>query len=124
MSDIKFFNNSILVGKRLPLGIVIPENKFLLMRITETKDFIDGKVTDTISGLTFEIVELKNFTRLKVKIEGIKQTFITNDELEKIKESGEHVAVKLINPTILAYIRNSSIEDSIKADDIERIVEK
>ena len=41
--------------------------------------------------------------------------------LEKIKETGEHVMVRLIKPTILAYIRNSSIEDSIKAEGIEQI---
>lgn len=117
----EIYNNSILVGKRLSLETIFPDNEFFLMKVTEIKEFVDGKVTDTITGLTFEVVELKNFSRLKVKIEGIKNTFITNEELEEIKESGEHVMVRLVNPTVLAYIRNSSIEDSIKADGIERI---
>ena len=121
MAETKIFNNSIVVGKRLPLDIVVPENQFFLMKITETKDFVDGKVTDTVTGLTFEVVELKNFTRLKVKVEGIKKTFITNEELDQIKESGEHVMVSFVNPSILSYVRNTSIEDSIKADGIERI---
>lgn len=121
MSEIKINNNSKLINTRLPLDAVIPENQFFLMKITETKDFVDGKTTDTITGLAFEVVELKNFTHLRVKVEGIKKTFITNEELERIKFSGEHVMVRLVNPTILAYIRGTSIEDSIKADGIEKI---
>ena len=53
----------------------------------------------------------------------MKKAFITNEELEKIREAGEQVMVRLKNPTIMVYVntKSATLEDSIKADGIERI---
>lgn len=122
MSEFKFVK-SVFVGKRFSLESVFPENQFFLMKITEVKEFLDGTYTDKITGLSFELVELKNFNRLKVKVDGMKKAFITNEELEKIREAGEQVMVRLKNPTIMVYVntKSAALEDSIKADGIERI---
>ena len=117
-------NNSLVINKRIDLGALYPEMLFLLLRVTPIMEYDnEGKRTDTVVAHTYECVETMDFNHLKVRVENLALP-ISNEELQKMRQAGEKVAVEFINPTIMVYInRNTStIEDSIKADDV-RLVE-
>lgn len=117
-------NNSLVINKRIDLSALYPEMLFLLLRVTPIMEYDnEGKRTDKVVAHTYECVETIDFNHLKVRVENLALP-ISNEELQKMRQAGEKVAVEFINPTIMVYInRNTStIEDSIKADDV-RLVE-
>lgn len=119
----KYYLYSFLIGKRIPLEYIFQELLFILLRVIPIFDYKDGKTNDTILGYAYEVVDTRDFKRLKVKIEGQQKPLMSNDDLQALRQDGKKVAVEFINPTILAYInkQKNSLEDSIKADDIHII---
>lgn len=119
MDNIKFVN-TVVIGKRVPLGTYYPESIFLLLRITANREFVDGAWTDKITGHTYECVDTIDFKHLKVKVEGQETPLMEGKKLQEIRKAKEKVAVEFVNPTVMPYIneRRQSIEDSYKADDV------
>lgn len=121
MSEIRI--SSFVVGTRFPLTAIISEILFLLMKITEIREFKDGKYNDNVLGYTYECVDLIDFRRLKIKIEGQKKPLMTNEALQELRQSGSKIFVEFENPTIMPFVnaKTNSLDDSIKADDVKLV---
>lgn len=118
-----YSNNSILFEKRTPLEAVITESTFLLRRVIEGREYVDGHWGDKVTGYTYECIELEDFRHLKIKIDGQNKPLMPDEELQALKKAGKKVFVEFANATILPYLSTKkTIEDSIKADDV-RLVE-
>lgn len=112
--------NSFLVNHRIPLEYVLPDERFVLLKVNEIREFKDNKFTDRVIGFSYQCVESHDFKRFTVKIEGQTEPLISNSDLQEQRNQGNQVYVKFQNATILAYAseRTESLEDSLKADDI------
>lgn len=117
----KFYVNSRLMNKRIPLDVVIPDNTFILRDFKEIREFSEGKYTDRVLGYSYDCVDTINFDPISVKIEGQKQPLISKDELQQAKNAGKRTFVRFDNATVLAYVNEQKhcVADSVKADDIQ-----
>lgn len=115
------FLNSVLVNRRIPLTAVFDNLKLSLLKISEIREFKDGRYTDRIIGYTYECGEAHSFKTMTIKIEGQSEPLMPNELLQEQRRSGFDVYVDFENPTILAYVneRKQSLEDSIKANGVQ-----
>lgn len=107
-----------ILNKSLPMELIYLEIVLLLLGVYELYEYVNGIKTENIIGFTYECVELQNFDKIRIKIKGQKKPLITNEELQKRRESGEKLYVEFLNPTITPYFNGKSIEDSFAAEDI------
>lgn len=111
--------NSASIGRRIPLKFCYSDGVFLLLRISENKEFKDGKWLDTINGYTYECVDTMNFDKIRVKIDGQTKPLMTDEELQTRRESGEKVWIEFVDATLMPYINSQRVlTDSIKATDV------
>lgn len=106
------------LGKKLELDCVYKDGVFQLLSIAELKDYIEGQKTDTTIGYVYEVVDLNDFDKLRIKIKGQKKPLIAIEELQKLRELREKVFVEFANATITPYWNGKSVEDSFSADDV------
>lgn len=114
---------SILLGKKIPLTVVVPDELFLLISIAPIHEYADGKATDKVIGFKYEVVDTVNFDKIFVKIPGQPVPLMSNEELLELRNKGEKVAIEFVNATVLPYFNwtTKSIEDSFSASDVRLI---
>lgn len=115
---------SIVLNQSIPLGALTQIGSMVLVDIKEDVAYVDGQRTDTVIGYKYDCVNFITFDRYVFKVAG-KKPIMTNEELQKRKESGEHVMVELVNPTVKAYFdfNSKSVRDSFSADAISVLVD-
>lgn len=115
--------SSIVLGKKIPLTFLIPDELFLLISITPIREYADGKATDKVIGFKYEVVDTVNFDKIFVKIPGQPVPLMSNDELLELREKGEKVAVEFEDATVLPYWNwaTKSVEDSFAATDVRLV---
>ena len=77
--------NSASIGRRIPLKFCYSDGVFLLLRISENKEFKDGKWLDTINGYTYECVDTMNFDKIRVKIDGQTKPLMTDEDKKRVR---------------------------------------
>lgn len=123
MSQNNFNNTSLLIGKEIPLSNIPVGEPFLLIGISEIREFKNDAYTDKIIGYAYDCVETHNFDRIKIKINGQTTPLMSNTALQEKREQGERIFVEFDDATITAYINYSRgcIADSIKASDVHLV---
>lgn len=114
---------SIVVGKRVPITSYFQDSVFILLRIGENREFVDGKWGEKITGYTYDCVDTHDFHHLRVKIEGQETPLMINDELQGLRESGKQIGIEFVNATVMPYFndKSQSLEDSFRADDVRLV---
>lgn len=110
-------------GKKIPLEAIMFELLFLLLKISPLEEWVDGKKTGKISGYVYECVDCTNFDKFKFKIKDQKTPLMSNEDLQKLRESGKKVAVEFLEPTVLVYWSSATktYQDSFSAKDVTLI---
>lgn len=104
------------------MEFIVGENAFILLRINPVPEFKDGKPTGNTTGYAYECVEVIDFNRITVKVEGQKKPLMADEALQERRESGEKIFVEFVNGTVMAYVsQKDSIEDSFKADGVKLV---
>ncbi len=114
---------SILLGKKIPLTVVMPDELFLLITIAPIHEYTDGKATDKIIGFKYEVVDTVDFNKIWVKIPGQPVPLMSNEELLELRDKGEKVAVEFEDATVLPYWNwaTKSVDDSFSATDVRLV---
>lgn len=112
---------SILNRKDIPLEVFMAELLFMLLRISALYEYgEDGKKTGKILGYVYECVDTVNFDRFRIKIKGQDIPLMSDEDLQKLRENGEKVAVEFVEPVVKMYWNSTtkSYEDSFSAKDV------
>ena len=112
---------SLLKNKNIPLGLVLPEPVFLLLRIIPIEEFDEsGKKTGRIIGYAYDCVDTMNFDHFRIKIKGQAVPLMSNEDLQKLREQGQKITVEFTDPTVLMYWsdKTKTYEDSFSAKDV------
>ncbi|MBB5264165.1 hypothetical protein HNP82_001270 [Catenibacillus scindens] len=114
--------NSILIRKYFDLNKILNDPAMILQKISEKKEYKDGKYTDKVVGYKYDCVETMNFDHLSVYVEG-DIPLMTNERLQELRLRGEKVWVEFEQPLIMAYYngQTDSIVDTIKAKGIHLV---
>lgn len=111
--------------KELPLISFIPEPVYCVNNIRPRYAYKGGKPTDIIEGYTYTVTNTGTYDQISIVV---KQSapIISEEELAECQERNENTFVEFINARFRPYYsdRTHSIEDSIKADDVEIVLDK
>ncbi|WP_270388303.1 hypothetical protein [Blautia hansenii] len=117
-------NKSIVIGKIIQLDAIKPFNPlFLLLGISPLEEWVDGKKTGKITGYAYECVDCTNFDKFKFKIKEQTKPLMSNEDLQKLRETGAKVVVEFLEPTVLVYWSSATktYQDSFSAKDVTLI---
>lgn len=115
---------SILRNKNIPMGFVLVELLFLLLRIIPIEEFDEnGKKTGRIIGHAYDCVDTMNFDHFRIKIKGQAVPLMSNEDLQKLREQGQKITVEFTDPTVLMYWsdKTKTYEDSFSAKDVSLV---
>ncbi len=111
-----------LINKGIPLYVLYKDGTFILLTISEYREYVNGKPTDKLAGYKYEVVDPVSFDKIVVKIKGQTTPLMPPEELTKLREDGERVLVEFTNAVDKLYIRragdSATVEDSFSAEDI------
>lgn len=115
--------SSIVLGKKIPLTFLVPDELFLLISIAPIHEYADGKATDKVVGFKYEVVDTVDFNKIWVKIPGQPAPLMSSEKLLELRGAGEKVAIEFINVMVSPYWNwtTKSIEDSFTATDIRLV---
>lgn len=115
---------SLIARKNWNLEDLLPDSEFNLNEFSARNAYEDGKRTDTLEGFMYTVTGTTSFEQIRVFVKQ-QRPLISSEELDSCKEAGEHVFVRFENATVRPYSlkESSTINDSIKADDIIRCIE-
>ena len=82
----------------------------------------NGKKTDTILGIKYEVLECSVLEQLFIKVKKT-NPLLTLKEFKELKESHGRIYVDFINAKVTFYESNGRISASILADDIIKIID-
>lgn len=109
---------SLFAGKRFPLESMIVTNKFYLNEAAPRYEYKEKQRTDTITGFAYLVTNTDTFEQITIFVNGDTPA-IEPDKLGELQSSGEKVFVSFADATIMAYVRDGVLCDSIKADSVE-----
>lgn len=66
----------------LPLEVIFPTPTFVVLKVTVSKVYVNGKKTDEIDGYRYELAEVNSFEKISVKIPSTK-AIITQEVIDK-----------------------------------------
>lgn len=115
---------SILRNKNIPMGFVLVELLFLLLRIIPIEEYDEnGKKTGRIIGYAYDCVDTMNFDHFRIKIKGQAVPLMSNEDLQKLREQGQKITVEFTDPTVLMYWsdKTKTYEDSFSAKDVSLV---
>ena len=115
---------SMLRNKNIPMGFVLVELLFLLLRIIPIEEFDEnGKKTGRIIGYAYDCVDTMNFDHFRIKIKGQAVPLMSNEDLQKLREQGQKITVEFTDPTVLMYWsdKTKTYEDSFSAKDVSLV---
>lgn len=108
--------------KALDLKSILPNGKFILKNYSFFCQYENGKKTDTILGIKYEVLECSALEQLFIKVKKT-NPLLTLKEFRELKESHGRIYVDFINAKVTFYESNGRISASILADDIVRIID-
>ena len=109
------------LGKKIDLLVVYKENVFQLLGVSELFEYKNGERSNTKIGYTYEVVDLNDFDKIRIKIKGQQKPLLTNEELQTLRQNGERTFVEFENATIMPYWNGRSVEDSFSAENISLV---
>ena len=115
---------SMLRNKNIPMGFVLVELLFLLLRIIPIEEYDEnGKKTGRIIGYAYDCVDTMNFDQFRIKIKGQAVPLMSNEDLQKLREQGQKITVEFTDPTVLMYWsdKTKTYEDSFSAKDVSLV---
>jgi hypothetical protein len=108
--------------KALDLKSILPNGKFILKNYSYFYQYENGKKTDTILGIKYEVLECSALEQLFIKVKKT-NPLLTLKEFKELKESHGRIYVDFINAKVTFYESNGRISASILADDIIKIID-
>ncbi len=111
--------------KSIPLSVVVSSNQFVLKSVTPRYRYENNKRTDTVEAYSYRLVNTDSFDTFTVSVPH-SVPVVTQEALQAANEAGQHILVELEDATITPYYseRTHSVEDSIKAAGIKRLIAK
>lgn len=109
---------SLFAGRRFPLESLISTNKFYLNEAAPRYKYEDKQRTDMITGFAYLVTNTETFEQITIFVNS-ETPAIEPDKLGELHASGEKVFVSFENATIMPYVRDGVLCDSIKADSVE-----
>lgn len=101
---------------KIPLQLITPTGILFLLGYSPVYEYVNGKKTETVKNLRYEVVNPEDFEKFYIKTENL-QPIISEEELKK----NGHVKVTAINFVGTFYRTESDWNFTSKADKLEVI---
>lgn len=114
---------SLVVKALLALKDLIPDPVYFCNGCSPRYRYENGQKTDEIIGYVYTATNTETFQQIRVLVEQ-KKPLMAPEKLTELQESGEKVFIEFENATVKPYYseRTKSVEDSIKADSVSRVI--
>ncbi len=115
---------------RIPFDAIFKDRIFILLTVEAEVEYVEGKRTDKVIGMKYEVAEPMDFHKFKVKVKGQLEPIISNDELQALRQDQKRVLVEFIGGVDTLYRKtvnrgasyeNPVIEDSFSAEDVKLV---
>ena len=110
------------LNRGIPLMDLYKDGTFILLSISEYREYKDGKPTNNVAGQKYEVVDPLSYDKIVVKIPGQMTPLLLPEVLAELRENGEKVLVEFVNAIDKLYLRRDgssvSVEDSFSAEDV------
>ena len=118
-------NNSVVINKRLDyVSSFGKPPRYILKGTAVSYIYENGEKTDKIEGISYKVVESRDYNKLSIKVKGQKEPIMSNELIETFKEEDKPIYVEFDELTVMAYINRNinAICDSYTASGI-RVIE-
>lgn len=115
---------SLVAQKGVPLASLISEPTYFLNQIAVRYAYKDGKRTDEIAGYVYTVTNTESYEQICVTIEGNKP-LMSIEKFTLLREQGEKIFIQFQGGIVRPYYSETmkAIQDSVKASDIQQVVD-